>query len=125
MITIPYQRIYELIAPFFPDDWQRTVLFMEYGESSYTMKFYIKDQSGNYLDCFDLPYASEDDVMNAFEEIDQLVYPARAQLNEKDKWTLMTMVILSSGKFHVDFCYDDLSENYMSFLKQWKAQYLI
>ena len=117
-----YQRIYNEISSFVSDQWERIVIYLEYGEESYTFSFYVKI-GGQYIKCFDLPEVSEEDLMLAFRKIDKIVNKERESL-QGQLWTNMTMTIEADGNMHAFYDYTDLSENAYKYGKQWKKQYL-
>ncbi len=118
-----YQGIYNEISRFVPEKWDRIVVYLEYGEDSYAYSFYVK-MNGQYTKCFDLPRISEEELMFAFKQIDNMVMKERSKA-EGSLWTNMTMIIETDGKMHVDFDYTDLSENAYKYSKQWKKAYLV
>ena len=125
MKALPFQDIYEIMAPQLPDDWQKVVLYMRYEEASFVMKYYVKDSTGKYVECFKLKDIKRKDIINAFIEIDGLIDPIRQNLKEKDKWTLATVVINSNGKFKCDFVYEDVNEASTAWFNKWKKKYLV
>lgn len=118
-----YQTIYDEICGFLPDSWDKLVVYLEYGEASYSMAFYVKEQS-KYIKCFDLPGITDDELMSAFSRIDKAVMKERRQ-EKGELWTNMTMLLTPDGNMHTDFDYTDLSENAYQYSKDWKKKYLI
>lgn len=117
-----YQGIYEELADFLPSKWEKLVVYLEYGQASYSFSFYVK-MEGQYVKCYDLPRASEDALAGAFKKLDKLMVKERKKENEP--WSNMTMVVEKSGKMHTDFDYTDLSEGTYQFKKNWKKKYLV
>lgn len=117
-----YQFIYDQIAPFLPEKWEKLVCYLEYGESSYTVSFFVRID-GKYINCFDLPSASEDKLYGAFDAIDEVVMVERNKQKEK-LWTNMTICVDEDGKMHTDFDYTDLSESAYEHEQEWKEKYL-
>lgn len=117
-----FQKILDRIIGFFPAEWQRVVFYMEYGEASYSAAFYVKE-GGSYVNCFELPNVTEDELYTAFDEIDEFVSEERNNSKE-DNWTNMTMCVDCTGKMLTDFDYSDLTENSYEYEKRWKKKYL-
>ena len=89
MNTIPVQKIYEILAPLLPDNWQEFVLYMRYEEESFVMKYYVQMGDGKYVECFKLKDIKRKEIFDAFMDIDDLIDPIRRKLKEKDKWKTM------------------------------------
>ena len=120
--TAIYQKIYEDLAVFLPDSWEKLVVYLEYGEAVYTFSFYVK-VDGKFIKCYDLPDLDEEQLFRAYREIDLLVEPERNAL-PRERWTVMTMLVDSDGKMHTDFDYSDLSNGTYEYRKAWKQRYL-
>ena len=117
-----YQKIYDEIYIFLTSDWEKLIVYLEYGEGSYSYSFYEKTKSG-YINGYDLPEVSERAIDNSFKKIDKLVLKERNK-DKDDQWTNMTMVVTKTGDMHTDFDYTDLSEGKYQFKKNWKKKYL-
>lgn len=118
-----YQRILDELAQYLPQDWQKLVVYLEYGEASYTIAFFVK-QSGKYRKCYDLAGVSDAELLTSFKCINEFVAPARKNA-PGGKWTTMTMVVDDTGDMHTDFSYEDLSETSYEYEQEWKKQYLV
>jgi len=116
-----YQRLFDELAQYLPPVWGKLVVYLEYGEASYSFSFYVKTNKG-YVKCFDLPHVDESKIMSTFAEIDEIIAPEREK--ETQKWSSMTMIVQNSGEMHTDFDYSDLSEGTYSYKKAWKEKYL-
>ena len=117
-----YQKIYDELYIFLTPDWEKLIVYLEYGEGSYSYSFYEKTKSG-YTNGYDLPGVSERAIDNSFKKIDKLVLKERNN-DKDDQWTNMTMVVTKTGDMHTDFDYTDLSEGKYQFKKNWKKKYL-
>ena len=124
MCEIDFQKLYELLDGVVPDSWTRIVFRAEYREGSYSMKYYVKNSTGKYVDCYSLPGIKEDDIVTSYIEIDKVLYPERMKLQNDRRWSVLTFSIDSDGLFKTDFCYDDIDENYFEFVEEWKKKYL-
>lgn len=122
MKDIPYQDIFDTLQEVLPDDWRKVVFYAEYGENSYSMKYFVDTGNGEYTDCFKLKDISKQDIIKAFAVIDSKIMPVRRELSKKDTWSVMTIVIDDKGNFKADYEYssEGLTEHY----EKWKEKYL-
>ena len=113
-----FQKIYEKLNVYLPEEWEKIVYYAYYPtDDSYDMKFYVNvDQK--YTSCFD--YINHYKIADLFSDIDDLIYPIRETMN--DKWTIMTITVEKNGKFKTDYVYDRINET--EFFKKWESQYL-
>lgn len=118
-----YQSIFDEVSNYLPSDWNKVVVYLEYGESSYSISFYVK-QSGNYIKCYDINGISDDDLYQSFKKINNDIVIQRDMV-AGEKWSNMTMVVERSGKMNVDFDYTDLTERAYQYSKEWKKKYLV
>lgn len=117
-----YQGIYDELSKYLTSGWEKLVVYLEYGNASYSFSFYVKNKEG-YVKCYDLPEAPEKALDASFKKIDMLVSKERSK--DKDAlWTNMTMIVTSTGDMHTDIDYTDLSEGTYQFKKAWKKKYL-
>lgn len=117
-----YQQIYDELSQYLLADVSRLVIYLEYGEGSYSFSFYEKSGE-NYIKCYDLPGVTDEALLESFSKIDRVVTAARK--DEKDLWTSMTMVVDATGNLHIDFDYSDPTEDGYSFKVAWKKKYLV
>ena len=117
-----YQSIFDEVSIYLPSSWDRVVIYLEYGESSYSISFYVKD-SGKYTKCYDLKGVSDEELYRSFKKINNAVAKQRNAI-DGDKWSNMTMSVESSGKMKVDFDYTDLTEKAYQYSREWKKRYL-
>lgn len=118
-----FQNVFDLIQDYLPDGWEKTVLFVGYTTGSYSMKFYAKTNS-RYIDCFSFAGVSKKDLTKLFMKIDKVLKTERNKLTEKNKWTVLTMVVDSTGAMKTFFEYDDHSDDMIAYEKKWKKKYL-
>lgn len=117
-----FQNIFDECVQYLDSKWEELVVYLEYGEASYTFSFYEKI-NGRYVKCFDIPSINEKELMNSFKKIDRIVSAERNK-EKGEVWTNMTMVVTSDGHMKTNFDYTDLSEGTYQYMKQWKAKYL-
>ena len=48
----------------------------------------------------------------------------RSRLSKNELWSIMTMIINSSGQFNVYYKYDDISDNRIEAYENWKDEFL-
>lgn len=118
-----YQEIFDIIVPMVPEKWFKLVVYLEYGDNSYSFSFYYKGDNG-YIKCYDIPNISDDTLFTAFKKIDEVVTTERKK-TDGDLWSNMTMIVDADGNMHTDFDYTDLSAGTYQFVKDWKKKYLI
>ena len=117
-----YQKIYDEISKYAIPGISKLVIYLEYGENSYSFSFYEKKDE-KYIKCYDLNGVSENDIAETFDRIDAFVSKERSK--ETEPWTNMTMIVDADGHMHTDFDYTDLSGGTYQYKKDWKARYLI
>ena len=117
-----YQAIYDELSKYITSNWSNLIVYLEYGDASYSFMFYIKEDD-KYVKCYDIPNASEEELAKSFANIDKLISKERNSHKDK-RWTNMTMTVTKSGHMHTDFDYTDLSEGTYQFKKDWKKKYL-
>lgn len=119
-----FQKMFDMIQPFLPDEWQKMIFFVGYTKGSYSMKFYSCDSSGHYTDCFRQINSDKAQLIKLFMAIDRILSGERSQLGEKEQWSVMTMIVDHEGNMKTSFDYTDISENVLSYEKIWKETYL-
>ena len=118
-----FQAVFDVVAPLVPKGWTKLVIYLEYGEKSYSFSFYY-NEGEKYIKCFDIPGVLDETILTAFREIDKIVSPERGKL-KGELWSNMTMVVNSNGNMHTDFDYTDLSLGTYQYKKDWKKKYLV
>ena len=119
-----FQDIFDILQPVLPKEWKKFLLFIGYTEGSYTMKYYTCNDSGVYIDCFSQKEVSRAQLIRIFMNIDKIVSPQRKELDEKSRWTVMTMIVSADGSMRSEFDYDDISENAIQYDRDWERKYL-
>lgn len=124
MKNISYQGIFNTLQEVLPDDWHKVVFYAQYGESSYSMKYFVDTGDGQFTDCFKIKDIPKRDIIKAFAVIDSQIMPIRKELSKKDTWYVMTLIVDDEGNFKADFEYDDISEDSIGYYQRWKEKYL-
>lgn len=120
-----FQKVFDLIQPCLPADWKKMVLYVGYTEGSYSMKFYTSDENGNYTDCFSQKGANKVKLIQLFMSIDKVLAPERKTLEDKNRWSVMTMIVDSKGVMKSEFDYADIRENTIAYERSWKEKYIM
>ena len=124
MKDIPYQSIFNTLQEILPDNWHKVVFYAQYGENSYSMKYFVDSGDGVYTECFKLKGISKKDIIKAFAVIDSQIMPVRKELSKKDTWYVMTLIVDDEGNFKADYEYEDISEDSIGYYQRWKEKYL-
>lgn len=124
MKELSYQSIFNTLQEILPDDWHKVVFYAQYGESSYSMKYFVASGNGNYTECFKIKGISKRDIIKVFAAIDSKIMPIRKELSKKDTWYVMTLIVDNEGNFKADYEYDDVSDDLIEFYEMWKGKYL-
>lgn len=119
-----FQNVFDIISDYLPDGWNRMVFFAGYTEGSYTMKFYSKDEKGEYVDCFSISGASKAKLVKSFMEIDKILSKSRRKMSASNAWTVFSMSVDNNRNMKTDFEYDDHSEDMVSYEKKWAEKHL-
>lgn len=125
MNEMNYNEIASLIIDLLPEKWSKVAFFVQYFEESYTMKFYADCGDGKYTDCYLLPDVNSKDIYSTFFAINRLIKPVYNNLAKKDRWSVMTMLFSCDGNFRTEYDYEDISENSIMYIMEWKKKYLI
>ena len=117
-----YQEIYDEISSSILPNCEWVVIYLEYGEESYSYSFYEKIDS-EYMNGYDLPGVSEKKIDDTFKRIDKMIMRERKK-EKAELWSNMTLSISKSGDVRADFDYTDLSDGNYQYKKDWKKKYL-
>ena len=119
-----FQKVFDELQPVLPKDWKKMILFVGYTTGSYTMKFYTSDVKNVFTDCFSQKGSNKGRLIKLFMGIDKILKAERKTLSDKDKWTVMTMIVDADGNMKTEFDYTDISENAIAYEQSWKEKYL-
>ena len=103
MKDISYQSIFNTLQDILPDAWHKVVFYAQYGESSYSMKYFVDSGDGKYTECFKLKGINKRDIIKAFAVIDSQIMPVRKELGIKDTWSVMTLIVDDEGNFKYEW----------------------
>ena len=119
-----FQSVFDILQPVLPSACSKLVLFVGYTTGSYTMKFYTCDDKGEFTDCFSQANVGKTKLIKTFMSIDKVLSAERKQLDGKNKWNVMTMIVDSEGRMKTEFDYSDISENAIEYEQKWKEKYI-
>ena len=119
-----FQDIFDRILEVLPDGWRRLVVYIDYMGESSGINFYTNNGDGKYIDCFSQKGISREQLINLFIDIGKILAPERRALDDKNKWSVMTMVIDSDGNMEAEFDYTDISGSIIEYEREWKNKYL-
>lgn len=106
--------LYELL----PSGWEKVILYAEIDSMHYNIFFYV-EYEGKFYQCYNL-----ETLCNTTEdEVDVFVenwYDIALKYKQKEEWKAYTVTIDASGKFEIDYSYED---DFV--LDTWKEHYLV
>lgn len=120
-----YQNIFDLLADVLPENWSKLVFMAGYTEGSYSMKYYVKTGTTDYLDCFELGNIDNIQILQLFLKINKIISQERSSLKNSERWNVISMIVDSGGKMKTDFDYSDISNDMIKYEEQWKRKYLV
>ena len=124
MPEIMFQSVSDHLQEVLPVSWEKLVFYAGYTMGSYSMKFYIDEGDGNYIDCFQITGLDERRLFMTFVEIDQVLMCERDKQDTTHRWNVFTMIVDSSGAMHADFDYTNIDKNIFAYERQWQEKYL-
>ena len=115
-----FQLVFDEIEPTLPKNWKSVSFFIGYTEGSYSIKYYVTDNSNTTIDCFNLnTLKNRADLMKIFIRLSNKISSIRN--NMKDKWSIMTLSIKNDGSISSNFEYDNAeTEGLISYERKWK-----
>ncbi|MDQ0215831.1 uncharacterized protein (TIGR01741 family) [Oikeobacillus pervagus] len=110
-----YQEIVGIIIDTIPEEWLKVYLYAEVNDGSQTADFYYypKD-SDKPICCHDITelftISEEEYSIQWHQLLDSIKELWREFIdNDEAPWTSFTLIFDNTGKFKIDFSYDDLS----------------
>lgn len=126
-----YHAIAETVLYSIPGDWYKVYVYGEVVEGSQSAYFYYYyEGSEQPVYCHDIPEqygVSEMLYTKQWNQLLDLMQELQSVFkeNEQEPWTNLTFIFDQSGKFHIDFHYDDLSKTDSHERKTiWKYKHL-
>ena len=118
-----YETVLDLLQVGLPQGWTKVLFYAEYHIGSYSMQYYVQTGQNAFYDCFSLSGLSKETLYMIFLRIDGVLAPERKKLPAKNQWSNMTIEYKDTGKFKVEFCYDDLSNASVGHFAKWKQDH--
>lgn len=116
-----FQEIFDKLQDALPDEWKKVIFYAAYYEDSYSMKYYVDNGSGKYVDCFSLGVVPKGKLIKLFMGIDKIITPIRKKLTDKEKWTCLTMTVGANGSFRTKFDYKKIDDP-IEYEQKWKKK---
>ena len=88
------------------------------------MKYYVKDDNDLYTDCFSQNVIGNAQLIKVFMNIDKIIKIERDKLDDKSKWSVMTMIVDANGNMKTEFDYSDISEDSIGYEQNWRKKYI-
>ncbi|MEJ3717994.1 MULTISPECIES: antitoxin YezG family protein [Paenibacillus] len=130
-LGILYQQIAEVIVDAIPEEWSKVYLYGEIVDGAQTAYFYFYPEgSDTAVYSHDIPEiftVSEIEYSEKWNELVDLIQVLWREFkdNDQEAWSNLTLVLESTGKFKIDFNYDNLSNTDPHARKTiWKYNYL-
>lgn len=119
-----YQNILDSIRSLTNSEWDKIVFYAQYDRDSYEMKYY-SGRNGEYKDCFSLGIPDKT-IIDVFIALNETIEKFREEFlrENKDIWSVMTVVFDKNEKVNAYYDYTDISENTLSYKSEWKKRYL-
>lgn len=111
-----YQNIVRTVNDIIPEDWNKVYIYAEVQEDVSKVIFHYFPESGNRpINMLDIPEMFELNESEFDENRYKLSECFEELWNEffntnQEPWSNITMYLDSTGKFHIDYRYDDLSD---------------
>lgn len=127
-----YSQIANMLNEIIPVEWSKILLYAEVepGVVDIYYCFYERD-CGTLVQYEEIKkkYKVDDTALSLKQlKLAKIVYSLNNEFSKinKNRWTSMTFILEYSGKFHIDFGYENLSDsNNLDRRKQWKKKYLV
>ncbi|MBM7030984.1 immunity protein YezG family protein [Bacillus velezensis] len=128
-----YQKIAEHLNEMIPFQWKKIVLYAEILDDSADIYFYFTTpNNSDYLFSHNIPEhfdVSEEIYDQLLIELQELFEELKEEfkLGNQDIWTNLTLKLENTGKFSIDYNYDDVLSSELDDLQRrdvWKYQNL-
>ena len=119
-----FQDVFDKLQDVLPAGWKKVIFYAGYTDGSYSMKFYTDCGDGIFTDCFSFKEVGKAQLIKLFMDIDKVLGQERKELEQKSRWSVMTMIVDANGSMKTEFDYTDISENAIAYEQEWKKRYL-
>lgn len=119
-----FQGIYEKIADYLPTEYEKLVFYAEHQSSAYKFEFFVFSNGTEWIKCYDLQDIELDDLLDSYEEINELITAVKEQDPVSNQWDILTITIDKSGRFSADYQYKDADFDEYQHNAIWRYKYL-
>lgn len=119
-----FQSLFDRISPYLPADWKTIVVYAEFGETSYSIEFYVACEPNTFIKCFDLSGVDEDELLDSLDDAANVLIEQRESQTAGETWSNMTMTVQSTGDMKTDYDYTSPDELTFDHKQAWKERYL-
>ena len=119
-----FQNTFNLLLDYLPVDWNKWIFYAAYTNGSYSMKYYTKSEDSGWIDCFSQKDITRSDLIKLFIKINNSLSKERNDLSDKDRWTVLSMIVDSNGNMTSEFDYTDISDCEIEYERKWEKKYL-
>ena len=119
-----FQNTFDLLLDYLPTDWNKLIFYAAYTNGSYSMKYFTKSEDSGWIDCFSQKDITRSDLIKLFIKINNSLSKERNDLSDKDRWTVLTMIVDSNGNMTSEFDYTDISDCEIEYERDWGKKYL-
>lgn len=120
-----FQKIFDILIDFLPENWSKLVYMAEYYEGSFSMKYYVKTSNSDYISCYDMENFDNNNFIITSIELNKIISVNRLQLSEDKRWSAIAMTVESNGKMYTDFDYTNIIEDQIEYVENWEKKHLI
>ena len=117
------QKVFNNVSVYLPSGWKKFALYIAFSGNTSFHKFYV-DTGNGYVDCFHLGY-DKPTLRNIFISIEDILLEERQKLPQKKTWNIFTMFVYGTGKFEINFGYEDVSDTFLEHHQKWENDFII
>lgn len=120
-----FQKIFDILIDFLPENWSKLAYMVEYFGGSFSMKYYVKTQNSDYISCYDMENFDNNKFIIKCIELNKIISENRMQLDDSNRWCAMAMVVDTNGKMITDFDYPNTIDDQIEYQNDWEKKHLI
>lgn len=119
-----FQEVLNTVIDYLPENWERVAIYFARVNSMIDFNYYVDDGKG-YESAYTRKEYNSDDYNELTLDLNDLLMAERDKLPKKKQWSVFTMFVQSSGKFKVDYSYDNISKTFLEYKEKWEQEYII
>ena len=116
-----FHGVYNLISEHLPKKWDRLAIYYAVVNNMVDFKYYV-DLGKGYVACFNLKDFSKESFRALRSALGDVLLEERKQLQQDKQWSVFSMFVSSSGKFKINFGYDNISETFHQYHENWEKE---